>query len=62
MNRNQKLDERCAEIRKTIFWQTRYRGTNEQEFENYLACADDGTGLDFTTGKPLKTFDEWMAT
>jgi len=26
----------------------------------YLAVADDGTGIDFTTGKPLKTYDEWL--
>mgnify|MGYP003669852701 CR=1 FL=1 len=33
------------------------QGTNT---EIYLACADDGTGLDITTGIPLKTFDEWL--
>jgi len=43
------------------FFQTRVRGTNRQEFEGYLAHADDGNGIDITTGKPLKTFDEWMA-
>lgn len=46
---NQKLD-----------WQTQSRGTNEQEYQIYLACADDGKGIDITTGKPLKTFEEWL--
>ena len=49
------------ELERNEFWQTRYRGTNEQEFEIYLGCADDGNGNDFTTGEPLKTFEEWMA-
>lgn len=42
-------------------WQTQARGTNQDEYEIYLACANDGKGNDFTTGQPLKTFDEWMA-
>lgn len=29
-------------------------------YEIYLACADDGNGIDITTGMPLKTFDEWL--
>lgn len=41
-------------------WQTRARGANEDEYEIYLACADDGKGNDFTTGLPLKTFEEWL--
>lgn len=42
-------------------WQTRQRGTNEQEFEIFLACADDGNGGDITRGgKPLPTFEEWL--
>lgn len=41
-------------------WQTQARGTNSQEYQIYLACADDGEGMDFTTGQPLKTFDEWL--
>ena len=39
-------------------WQTKMRGTNDQEYQIYLACADDGTGNSITTGKPLKTYDE----
>lgn len=43
-------------------WQTQARGTNDQEYQIYLACADDGKGGDITNnGKPLKTYDEWMA-
>jgi len=40
--------------------QTQTRGTNKEEYQIYLACADDGKGNDFTTGKPLKTYDEWL--
>ena len=42
------------------FWQTKARGTNQQEYEIYLGCANDGHGNDFTTGLPLKTFEEWL--
>ena len=41
-------------------WQTTIRGTNRQEYEIYLACADDGTGKSITDGKPLKTYEEWI--
>jgi hypothetical protein len=42
-------------------WQTQARGTNSQEYEIYLACADDGKGGDITrNGEPLKTFEEWI--
>jgi len=40
---------------------TKIRGTNEEEYQVYLDCADDGDGIDITTGKPLKTLEEWMA-
>ncbi len=41
-------------------YQTQARGSNSQEYEIYLACCDDGTGNDFRTGEPLKTFEEWL--
>jgi hypothetical protein len=42
-------------------WQTQARGTHEQEYEIYLACANDGKGGDITrNGEPLKTFEEWI--
>jgi hypothetical protein len=41
-------------------WQTQQRGTNDAEYQIYLACADDGKGNEFMTGKPLKTYDEWL--
>ena len=41
-------------------WQTQARGDNDSEYQIYLACANDGDGFDFTTGKPLKTYDEWL--
>jgi len=43
-------------------WQTKARGSNSNEYEIYLACADDGNGIDVTTNKPLKTYDEWLQT
>jgi len=48
-------------LEQNEFWQTKARGTNDQEYQIYLSCADDGKGNDFTTGKPLKTYDEWVA-
>lgn len=48
-------------LQRSDFWQTRYRGTHEQEYQIYLDLADDGTGIDITTGRPLKTFEEWLA-
>lgn len=41
-------------------WQTQARGSNDQEYQIYLACADNGKGIDITTGKPLKTYEEWL--
>ena len=49
------------ELQATDFWQTQYRGTNDSEYQIYLSCADDGNGIDFTTGKPMKTYDEWLS-
>jgi len=48
------------ELETKADWQTKARGTNSDEYRIYLECANDGTGIDFTTGEPLKTFDEWM--
>lgn len=42
-------------------WQTQARGTNDSEYQIYLACAGDKNGIDTTTGKPLKTYDEWIS-
>ena len=42
--------------------QTRYRGSNDAEYQIYLHCADDGKGGDITRGgAPLKSYDEWLA-
>lgn len=42
-------------------WQTPQRGTNDEEYQCYLACADDGKGGDITrNGAPLKTYEEWL--
>jgi len=48
------------ELEQKEFWQTQARGTNDAEYQIYLDCADDGNGIDITTGKPLKTYDEWL--
>ena len=36
------------------------RSSSEDEYEIYLRCANDGKGGDRTTGKKLKTYDEWL--
>ena len=41
-------------------WETRARGTNDSEYQIYLSFADDGKGIDITTGNPLKTYAEWL--
>ena len=35
-------------------WQTRSRGSNEQEYEIYRAAAE-------ALGWPIKSYDEWLA-
>ncbi len=43
-------------------WQTPVRGRDWDEYQIYLACADDGKGGDITRGgAPLKSYDEWLA-
>jgi len=43
-------------------WQTQARGSNDAEYQIYLAFADDGKGGDITrNGQPLLTYDEWLA-
>lgn len=44
-------------------WQTKCRGTDDAEYQIYLACADDGNGNDITKNGavPLKTYEEWLA-
>lgn len=41
-------------------WQTRGRGSNDQEYQIYRSCVDDGKGNEFMTGKPLKTYEQWL--
>jgi len=42
-------------------WQTAQRGSNDNEYQIYLAFADDGKGGDITrNGAPLKTYQEWL--
>jgi hypothetical protein len=42
-------------------WQTQARGDNDAEYQIYLACAVNSKGIDITTGKPPKTYEEWLA-
>ena len=35
-------------------------GDKEDEYAIYLSCADDGTGHEIMTGKPLLTYEEWL--
>ncbi|EOV5093558.1 hypothetical protein ACOA8Y_003027 [Serratia marcescens] len=49
------------QLEQNANWQTKARGDNDSEYQIYLACADDGKGNEFMTGKPLKTYDEWLA-
>ena len=41
---------------------TKVRGTNDAEYQIYLACADNGEGMDICTGctQPLKTYEQWL--
>jgi hypothetical protein len=41
-------------------WQTKARGNNETEYQLYLAHGNDGKGLDITTGRPLKSYQQWL--
>ncbi|MEJ6534002.1 hypothetical protein [Pseudoalteromonas lipolytica] len=47
-------------LEQNEFWQTKARGDNDSEYQIYLSCANDGEGNDITTGKPLKTYEEWL--
>lgn len=43
-------------------WQTQQRGRNHDEYQLYLAFADDGKGGDVTnSGKPLKSYEQWLS-
>lgn len=41
-------------------WQTKQRGSNDSEYQIYRDCAGDANGIDTITGKPLKSYDEWL--
>ncbi len=45
-----------------VTFQTKTRGTDDQEYQLYLDHADDGKGNDITRpGCKLKTYDEWLS-
>lgn len=56
----QELDGCARSLRMVSAYKVRRRGTHDQEYQIYRACADDGHGQDITTGRPLKTYDEWL--
>ena len=39
---------------------TENQNTLENRYLVYIECANDGNGNDISTGKPLKTFSEWL--
>ena len=41
-------------------YQTQRRGSNDAEYQIYRSCAGDKDGMDTLTGKPLKTYEEWI--
>ena len=41
-------------------WELSNRGSLNDAYDVYLFCANDGQGNDQNTGKPLKTFNEWL--
>lgn len=45
---------------KPVMTQTKKRGSNEDEYQIYSDCVNDGKGIDITTGEPIKTYEEWM--
>lgn len=50
-----------SKLEQNEFHQTQVRGADHLEYQIYLACADDGKGNEIMTGKPLKTYEEWIA-
>jgi hypothetical protein len=49
------------ELQSSNFYQTKVRENNDQEYQIYLSCANDGNGNEVMTGRPLKTYEEWLA-
>jgi len=50
------------ELERNNFFQTQVRGTNDQEYQIYLNCADDGNGGDITrNGEPLLSYEDWLS-
>ena len=47
-------------MRKTEEFWNFPQGKLKDRWETYRRSCDDGKGNDITTGKPLKTFEEWL--
>lgn len=41
-------------------WQTKSRGSDKDEYQIYVDCVTGKDGLDITTGKVVKTFNQWL--
>lgn len=41
------------ELQRDELWQTKERGTNEQEYDIYRSCAE-------SLGWDVKSYDEWL--
>jgi hypothetical protein len=65
------LERAIADLEPVIFrfvkllpnanWQTKARGTNEDEYDIYRTNANDGKGGDITRNhQPLLTYEEWL--
>lgn len=53
--------ERNISMQAQEFFQTQVRGTNWDEYQIFLSCADDGHGRDITRGgTTLPTYEEWL--
>lgn len=51
---------KTMKLEQSETWQTKSRGDNDSEYQIYLACAINSKGIDITTGKPAKTYEEWL--
>jgi len=60
LQRDNPPKENDMELTYSNDWQTQARGTNDSEYQIYLACAGDSEGNDTFTGQPLKTYDDWL--
>lgn len=62
LDERDKLQQKLDTLVPKEDWQTKARGTNDEEYQIYLSCADNGNGGDITrNGAPLLSYDEWIS-